>query len=253
MPSSFATHHLAYIPSLPDVMQRAYEQAYGSPPTTAVLRFCKKELMQQRTLLLDDDFVNTYVHGSVVKCADGITRRLFPHILTYSADYPEKCLIACIKYLGRCPCPDCLITKDRIHLIGISQDMRTRQQKQCQDTPWLRMILKQIRGWLFGHGVAPEGKHVEALLGTTSTLPTQLELGVWKSTLTHLVRILVTLGPSTVNTFNARFANVPTFGCDTIRHFGANIAGLKKLAARDFEDLLQVRLSPRLCIFLKSD
>ncbi|KAI9066045.1 hypothetical protein FKP32DRAFT_1529601, partial [Trametes sanguinea] len=36
-----------------------------------------------------------------------------------------------------------------------------------------------------------------------------------------------------------RFANVPTFGRDTIRRFSANVAGLKKLAARDFEDLLQ--------------
>ncbi|OSD02395.1 hypothetical protein PYCCODRAFT_399980 [Trametes coccinea BRFM310] len=74
-----------------DVIQRAYEQAYGVPPTAAVLRFCKKELFQQIwLLLLDDDFVHAYVHGFVVKCADGITRRLFPRILTYSADYPEK-------------------------------------------------------------------------------------------------------------------------------------------------------------------
>ncbi|CDO77975.1 hypothetical protein BN946_scf184460.g1, partial [Trametes cinnabarina] len=265
MPSSFATHHLAYIPSLPDVVQQAYEHAYGVPPTAAVLRFCKKELMQQIwTLLLDDDFVNAYVHGFIVKCADGITRRLFPRILTYSADYPEKCLIACIKYLGRCPCPDCLITKDHIYLMGTDQDLKMRQRKKREDTPWLRMILERIRAWIFGRGVAPEGKRVEALLGDTSTSPTQsafskrlgslgfdiyralvpdimheFELGVWKSTLTHLVRILVAVGPSAVNTLNARFANVPTFGRDTIRRFGPNVAGLKKLAARDFEDLLQ--------------
>ncbi|OSD05112.1 hypothetical protein PYCCODRAFT_1385676 [Trametes coccinea BRFM310] len=265
MPSSFATHHLAYMPSLPDVIQRAYEQAYGVPPTAAVLRFCKKELFQQIwLLLLDDDFVHAYVHGFVVKCADGITRRLFPRILTYSADYPEKCLIACIKYLGRCPCPGCLITKDRIHLMGTKNDLSNRHRKKRTDTPWLRMLLERIRGWIFGRGIAPEGKRVEALLGASSTSPTQsafskrlgsfgfdiyralvpdvmheVELGVWKSTLTHLVRIVVSLGPSTVNTFNARFANIPTFGRDTIRRFGANVAGLKKLAARDFEDMLQ--------------
>ncbi|KAI9060685.1 hypothetical protein FKP32DRAFT_1668146 [Trametes sanguinea] len=272
MPSSFSTHHLAYIPSLPDVVTRAYEQAYGTPPTAAVLRFCKKELFQQIwLLLLDDDFVHAYVHGFVIKCADGITRRLFPRILTYSADYPEKCLIACIKYLGRCPCPDCLVSRDKIHLMGTKNDVRNRQRKQRKDSPWIRMILERIRGWIFGRGIAPEGKRVEGLLGETSTSVTQLvlrttqsafsrrlasfgfdiyrtlvpdvmhevELGVWKSTLTHLVRILVARGASTVNTFNARFANVPTFGRDTIRRFGANVAGLKKLAARDFEDLLQ--------------
>ena len=32
---------------------------------------------------------------------------------------------------------------------------------------------------------------------------------------------------------------VPTFGLDTIRKF-TNISGLKQLAARDFEDILQV-------------
>lgn len=37
-----------------------------------------------------------------------------------------------------------------------------------------------------------------------------------------------------------RFAEVPTFGRDTIRRFGANVSAMKKLAARDFEDLLQV-------------
>ncbi|OSC98561.1 hypothetical protein PYCCODRAFT_1454293 [Trametes coccinea BRFM310] len=210
-PTSFATHHLAYIPSLPDIVQRAYEQAYGVPPTAAVLRFCKKELVQQIwLLLLDDDFLHAYAHGFILK------------------------------------------------------DMKTRLRKKREDSPWLRMILERIRGWIFGRGVAPEGKRVEALLGDTSTSATQsafsrrlaslgfdiyhamvpdvmheFELGVWKSTLTHLVRILVSIGPSTVNTFNARFANVPTYGMGTIRRFGANVAGLKKLAARDYEDMLQ--------------
>ncbi|KAJ3019645.1 hypothetical protein NUW54_g25 [Trametes sanguinea] len=246
MPSSFSTHHLAYIPSVrQDVVTQAYEQAYGTPPTAAVLRFCKKELFQQIWLiLLNDNFVEAYVHGFVIKCADRITQRLFPRILTYSADYPKKCLIACIKYLGRCPCPDCLVSRDKIHLMGTKNDMAN-----C---------------WIFWRGVAPEGKRVEGLLGETSTSAMQsafsrrlvsfgfniyctlvpdvmheVELSVWKSTLMHLVCILVAQGASTVNMFNARFANVPTFGRDTICRFDANIAGLKKLAARDFKDLLQ--------------
>lgn len=36
------------------------------------------------------------------------------------------------------------------------------------------------------------------------------------------------------------FREVPTFGRDTIRRFSSNVSELKKLAARDFEDLLQV-------------
>ena len=37
-----------------------------------------------------------------------------------------------------------------------------------------------------------------------------------------------------------RFRQIPTFGRDTIRKFSNNASAMKKLAARDFEDLLQV-------------
>jgi hypothetical protein len=36
------------------------------------------------------------------------------------------------------------------------------------------------------------------------------------------------------------FRNMPTFGSSTIRRFATNASEMKKLAARDFEDLLQV-------------
>ncbi|KAG2336863.1 hypothetical protein BDR05DRAFT_896181, partial [Suillus weaverae] len=36
-----------------------------------------------------------------------------------------------------------------------------------------------------------------------------------------------------------RFCNVPTFGWDTICKFHCNVSNLTKLAARDFEDILQ--------------
>lgn len=37
-----------------------------------------------------------------------------------------------------------------------------------------------------------------------------------------------------------RFREVPTFGLDTIRKFSNNVSSMKRLAARDFEDILQV-------------
>ncbi|KAF9643158.1 hypothetical protein BDM02DRAFT_3104797 [Thelephora ganbajun] len=36
-----------------------------------------------------------------------------------------------------------------------------------------------------------------------------------------------------------RFRQVPTFSLDTIRKFSNNVSAMKKLAARDFEDILQ--------------
>lgn len=85
----------------------------------------------------------------------------------------------------------------------------------------------------------------------------EIELGVWKSLLTHLVRILFGLGADVVAKFNHRFVfsriyaqksshmcqrfrQVPTFCNSTIRKFSNDVASLSRLAARDFEDILQV-------------
>ena len=38
----------------------------------------------------------------------------------------------------------------------------------------------------------------------------------------------------------SRYRRIPTFGRGTIRRFHENASAMKKLAARDFEDLLQV-------------
>ena len=70
----------------------------------------------------------------------------------------------------------------------------------------------------------------------------EFELGIWKALFTHLVRILVSHGDGTIQEFNRRYRQVPTFGSSTIRRFSENASGMKKLAARNFEDLLQVRL-----------
>ena len=41
-------------------------------------------------LLLDDEFIEAYKNGIVVKCADGVLCRLYPCFFIYGADYPEK-------------------------------------------------------------------------------------------------------------------------------------------------------------------
>lgn len=58
----------------------------------AILTHCRRELFHACWMLLlsDPEFLKAYTHGLVITCADGITRRIFPRILTYSADYPEK-------------------------------------------------------------------------------------------------------------------------------------------------------------------
>ncbi|KAH9903884.1 uncharacterized protein BXZ73DRAFT_111380 [Epithele typhae] len=266
-PSAFAAHHLAYIPSLPKTIQKWYQDQFGEPATESILRFCKRELMQKIwELLLDDEFLLAYKEGILIVCADGITRRLFPRIFTYSADYPEKCLIACVKPMGKCPCTDCHVRKTDIHLMGTKQDLAQRQRHpRTALSSTLQRWIENVRSWIFERGIDPESKHVnESPLNEHSTTPArnafstrlnafgfdvyrilvpdlmhEFELGVWKSTLTHLLRLVIALGGDNIQTLDSRFSQVPTFGRSTIRPFGSNMSGLKKLAARDYEDILQ--------------
>ena len=85
----------------------------------------------------------------------------------------------------------------------------------------------------------------------------EFELGVWKAIFVHLMRILHAYGNETISILNSRsvvlyfdlktntfsrYRHVPPFGCSTIRKFHNNASAMKKLAARDFEDLLQVTI-----------
>ncbi|KAJ3792034.1 hypothetical protein GGU11DRAFT_750655 [Lentinula aff. detonsa] len=68
----------------------------------------------------------------------------------------------------------------------------------------------------------------------------EIKLGVWRTLFTHLIRMLYVVphGPELVAKLDERFRQVPAFGT-TIRRFLGNPSEMKKLAARNFEDLLQ--------------
>ena len=91
----------------------------------------------------------------------------------------------------------------------------------------------------------------------------EFELGVWKAIFIHLIWILMAHGKGSIQALNHRYGcsnycfkatidacgvrhldryrQVPTFGRATVHRFSANASAMKQLAARDFEDLLQVR------------
>ena len=74
----------------------------------------------------------------------------------------------------------------------------------------------------------------------------EFELGVWKALFAHLIRILAATeaGDTLVSELDRRYRAVPTFGNDTIRKFASNTSEMKRMAARDFEDVLQVSPCP---------
>ena len=89
----------------------------------------------------------------------------------------------------------------------------------------------------------------------------EFELGVWKAVFTHLLHILDSFKHGKLHeidhrcirfdvSFQAqvaqwtwlifRYCQVPSFGRDTIQCFSRNSLEMKRMAAHDFEDLLQV-------------
>ena len=77
---------------LPGHFEEEYKRRTGKAPSAAVCAQARHELAHaaQRVLLNDPDFVKACREGIVVLCQDGVLRRLFPRLLTYSADYPER-------------------------------------------------------------------------------------------------------------------------------------------------------------------
>ncbi|TBU21594.1 hypothetical protein BD311DRAFT_678015 [Dichomitus squalens] len=265
-PTMFAAHHLAYVPSLPASLLRFYEDTFGVPASAAVIRLLKYDLMQKVwLLLLDAEFMHAVTHGILIVCGDGITRRVFPRIFLYSADYPEKCLLACLKTLARCACPDCTTDKCDFWKMGMKSDMAAREKNARKDTGIFHDAIARVRRWIFEDGTVPDGTHVQKTkLGFFSMAPVrsafsqrfaslgysayklfvpdlmhEFELGVWKGTFTHLVRILIAEGRDGVQKLDERFSMTPTFGRATIRRFVDSVSAMKKLAARDFEQMLK--------------
>ncbi|THH16591.1 hypothetical protein EUX98_g9280 [Antrodiella citrinella] len=263
-PTEFAAHHLAYIPSLPDSFQDFYMKTFKRAASSAVLTHCKRELMHAIwDLLLDNEFMEAYEHGIVLRFADGIQRRVFPRFFTYSADYPEKVLLATIRYLASCPCPRCLVPKGQIYGLGTVQDRRNRANIRVDDHP-RRYDVESVRSWIFERGLGLASAFIKRIFDPKSWTPTrnafstrlsvfgvnfytmfapdllhEFELGVWKAVFIHLLRILHAAGGNVIQELNQRYRMTPTFGRDIIRRFTRNTSGMKKLAARDWEDMLQ--------------
>ncbi|KAL1700677.1 hypothetical protein EV121DRAFT_294941 [Schizophyllum commune] len=266
-PSSGALHHLAYIPSLPSDFATFGQKTHAKWATQQrdITTHCRRELMHAVwKVILDAEFLHAYKNGMVILCSDGVERRVYPRIFTYSADYPEKVLLATIRDGGLCPCPRCLVTKPKLDRLGMKRDMATRLKKA---RTYLRDRVEWARRAIYKFAHPIGGTLVNTLLKDFSGVPTsnafaeklgdsfnpsdmlvvdllhEFELGVWKTVFTHLIRMLYAVDPkgALVQTLNERYRHIDPFGRGTIRRFGAkeNVSEMKKMAARDFEDLLQ--------------
>ncbi|KAG8739756.1 hypothetical protein FRC12_016207 [Ceratobasidium sp. 428] len=262
-PTSNTCYPVAHIPTLPDKVREQITAMHGKPPSDELITHLRRELMHAVWIsLLDDEFIDAWKNGVVIDCKDGVRRRVFPRILTYSADYPEKVLLAAIRNNGACFCPRCFVKKTAASQMGTPTDMRTRKKRRIDDAK-RRGKVTQAKHLVQDKGKSLKSKDVEALLKDQSYVPTmnafsdrlrdfkfnffstlvvdhlhEVELGVWKSLFQHLIRLLHLAGPASVTEFNRRFRAVPTFSA-TIRKFAEDVADMGRIAARDYEDILQ--------------
>jgi hypothetical protein len=84
---------LIFLCQLPDSFKEfpSSQTAGGKAPSSAFMTHCHREFFhEQWKVILDDNFIEAWKHGIVILCPDGIMRRFYPRIFTYSADYPEK-------------------------------------------------------------------------------------------------------------------------------------------------------------------
>ncbi|KAG5649594.1 hypothetical protein H0H81_002919, partial [Sphagnurus paluster] len=193
-PSTGACHHVAYIPKLQ----------------------------------LDGDFIHANEHGIIIECPDGVSWRFYPRIFTYSADYPEKVLLATIRNLGGCPCPRCLIPKERIPEMGTKPDATRCLSLIHICTSQFREKVSIARNAIYHLAAKVKSVVVERLMGPES-------LNAFSS----LSQFGFNLFSMPVPDFMHDFCMVPTFGRSTIRQFSDNVSAMKKLAAQNYEDLLQ--------------
>ncbi|TFK65061.1 hypothetical protein BDN72DRAFT_871914 [Pluteus cervinus] len=253
-PGSGAIYHLAYIPEKWKTQRKN------------IRTHCRGEIVQAVwNVLMDKKFMRAYRFGFVAQCSDGIERRVYPRIFTYSGDYPEKVKLVSIKDKGYHLCPRCPIPfplLDRVGQIGDNY-IRATWRKYAWDE------VVKARQLIYSEGNSITGTKVENAFKLTSGsgVPIlnaffvklnpisgfnpskmvvvdflhEVELGVWKTLFTHLLRLLHAAkhGGELADDLNLRYRTILPFGRGTIRKFPYNVSEMKRRAARDYEDLLQ--------------
>ncbi|KIO32590.1 hypothetical protein M407DRAFT_66420, partial [Tulasnella calospora MUT 4182] len=231
-PDMHACHDIAHIPSLPDSFQDFVCEQRGFPADARLKTHCRHELFHAVwRILLDKDFIKAYKHGILIKFPDGTVRRVYLRIITYSADYPEKVLIATIRNLGTCLYPRCLVQRHQIRKLGLQVDAKFRRFSRRIDDDNRRYLLKRARHFIYSCRKSVASTWVQALLRPNSLVPTinafsfclsslgfsyfdmlcsdfmhEFELGEWKTLLTHRIRMLFALGEDRISKLDERLA-----------------------------------------------
>ncbi|KAK0452774.1 uncharacterized protein EV420DRAFT_1700868 [Desarmillaria tabescens] len=171
-PTSRASHHIVYMPTILDKIQDAYLKYFGWRASPAILTFLKQELVHAIwAKLISPEFMDAYINGVVIFCADNIYHRVYPCFFLYSADYPEKVLLASIKSMAEFLCPRCLVTKETASEMGTINDMKRHVKKARVDTTQQQSWIEKVHSWIYEDGNVVDGKAAAISAG----MPVQLQ------------------------------------------------------------------------------
>jgi len=166
-----------------------------------------------------------------------------PQIQTATHILKSRVLIANIKNLGQCPCPRCTTKLAEVQDLGKAVDTQRRADTRAPTRKMFQMVGKARKAIFKGYKVS--GSRVERLIGGGSRAPNvvrtgtpfpysnanhgpknafmncipnlniyplltvdllhEVELGVWKSLFTHIIRILSVHSPGAVNELDRRY------------------------------------------------
>lgn len=110
----------------------------------------------------------------MVTCYDGLERRFYPRILTYSADYPEKVLLASIKNLGTFPCPRCTVVMKDVPAMGKKRDRANRTRLVRIDNQDKQTRVSKARSLIYNDHHPVTSSLIEGHLAYGSLIPTNV-------------------------------------------------------------------------------
>lgn len=88
----------------------------------------------------------------------------------------NRVLLACIKFLGKHPCPRCLVEKCHIRELGSKADLGRREKLVRIDDGPRQFDVEAARKLIFTQGVRINSKRIAAILDPKSLVPTRVSI-----------------------------------------------------------------------------